>query len=121
MKRKLEVPELYTMWSEQVTESKAKIAELEKVTESFCRDAVTIYERLLNVPELRARCLALDSAYGKASPLNSSTNMKELVKIGKTPVLIEWMICTMHDLLETDQCTWRDFGTRALVPGQFKP
>ncbi|CAK9038886.1 Uncharacterized protein SCF082_LOCUS22815 [Durusdinium trenchii] len=120
MKRKLEVPELYTMWSEQVTESKAKIAELEKVTESFCRDAVTIYERLLNVPELRARCLALDSAYGKASPLNSSTNMKELVKIGKTPVLIEWMICTMHDLLETDQCTWRDFGTRALATNKGK-
>ena len=94
-------------------ESQAQIAE--KVTETFCKDAVLVYDRLLNIPDLRKKCLALDDAYGKASPLNSITNMKDLVRTGKTAVLIEWLIDTMHDLLDSNQCTWRDFGTRSLV------
>ena len=96
------------------TYKKLQVAEQsEKITESFCDMAMTVYNRLVvKTPSVFRLLLDHDEAFGMSNPLDSVTKLQALVIKANTKEKLEFMVPLMLDLLQSgalhpDTCTVR--------------
>ena len=109
---KLSGKQLAELWRQNVAQTGSALSE--PVTDSFVDTALKVHERALSLPEVICEVLAVDEAYGKASPFNSIAALEKLTIKCKTPELLLWCICSIADALEQKHLSTADFSVRAL-------
>ena len=114
---KLNAEELFNAWTRMVKSPESKL--VEKVSATFVEYALLVHERLLSDSDLRAIVRDIDGRYAQATPLTVQS-LREIVRVGKTKKYISWGMCTLRDLLDAAVYSWRDLGSRSLVPRPFK-
>ena len=114
---KLNAEELFNAWTRMVKSPESKL--VEKVSATFVEYALLVHERLLSDSDLRAIVRDIDGRYAQATPLTVQS-LREIVRVGKAKKYISWGMCTLRDLLDAAVYSWRDLGSRSLVPRPFK-
>ena len=109
---KLSSADLYQRWSTHVTATTASIGEA--VTQNFVDTALKYNDRILSQTKLRAMVLKMDANYGKLSPVSVMSNLAKVMERTRSPEQLSWVLQSIMDLLDTNECSPRDFTVRSL-------
>ena len=110
---KMSASDLWQAWSQHVTQSTAVCAET--VSQNFVDTALKFHDRILSTNRLRNLVLAMDSEYGKLSPVSLMSNVAKIMEKTRNPEQLHWVLSTIQDLLATNECSPKDFTVRSLV------
>ena len=90
-----------------------------KFSDSFIDVAVTVYDRMLRIPTVKAILLEADNA--QTNPFDCHTKLQTIISKSGAPDMIEWTLCAIWDLWKLGEYKGEPPGLRWLqgkIPGQ---
>ncbi len=96
--------------------SRAELAATsEPVNVDFIQKALAVHAQAFSLPAVLNAVTTLESLCKKNSPYDALGKLSGIVRKAKEPAIIEWVFCTITDLVLSGRCGGKDFPERWLL------
>jgi len=85
------------------------------VNVDFVQNALSVYEKALCLPDVVVAIEKLEAKCQKNSPFDSMAKLAGIVRKAKDPLAIQWVFCSVADLVLSGKSAGHDFPVRWLI------